>query len=210
MNQPPVRDHLLINAFADIPSEIAGIPMRPLSAGSFSLLGLLGNPMVVGKTAVDANPSANFEAVVQYAWVHSADLAKVCAITKPEQLPDIEIRELAFQITIGQAFAFLQAYQQCALRLTASLAEVETEEDEVGKPGKPLHERPPVGLQLLSMHAAEQEIPAGSAISSGSCPSNGPSAISTLPTTPTEPIASGPAMILPDLPTAMEATTPPK
>jgi hypothetical protein len=200
---PLSRDALLELAFSDIPSKISTITLRRLSAGSFTLLGRLGNPMIVGKkdrAAVPAEDSqtAMFDAAIQYIWVHSADIETVLAVETVEDIPVKEIRALAFEISIGEAFAFLARYQESALRASASLAEVEPEEDDQS-PGK-LPEVLPVGSPPSSTPAEPAEIPHESATSSGSCPSSEPSPTSTLQTSPTEPAADGPSLtLLPDL-----------
>jgi hypothetical protein len=197
------RQILLEMAFSDIPSKVGKYELRPLSAGSFTLLGRLGNPMMVGKqspekalTAAESQ-SEMFAAAVQYIWVHSAPLEKVTSVECPEDIPIGELKEIEFSLQIGQAFAFLNRYQESALRMTASLAEVEPEE-ESSRLGKP--EMPPVGSPRSSSPAVPAVTRDGSAISSGSCPSSEHSPTYTPPTSPTEPHVDGPSLtLLPDL-----------
>lgn len=198
------RDSLLELAFSDIPSQVGTYELRPLSAGSFTLLGRLGNPMMVGKQApteaLEKSDSQTemFAAAIQYIWVHSAPLEQVIAIETADQIPAGALKVIEFAIPLGQAFAFLNRYQESALRMTASLAEVEPDE-EVGKPVSP-PVTPPAGSPPSFTPAEPAEIPSASAISSGSCPSSEPSPTSTPQTSPMEPPADGPSMtLLPDL-----------
>lgn len=203
---PPTREHLLELAFSDIPSQIGALKLRPLSAGSFALLGRLGNPMMVGKqapttaaAAAGDSQTAMFAAVIEYVWVHSAPLDEVVTVETPADIPAAALKRLGFELSIGQALAFLERYQSSALRMTASLAEVETEEEPAGSPGKP-QESPPVGSPASSTSAEPAETPPASATYSGACPSSAPSPTSTPPTSPTEPAADGPSLtLLPDL-----------
>lgn len=197
------RQLLLEMAFSDIPSKVGKYDLRPLSAGSFTLLGRLGNPMMVGKESPEKALSAAqsqtemFAAAVQYIWVHSAPLEEVTAVEQAEQIPAGALKEIEFSLQIGQAFAFLNRYQESALRMTASLAEVEPEDHE-GQPGK--QETPLVGSPASSTPAVLAVIPCESATSSGSCPSSEHSATSTPPTSPTEQPVDGPSLtLLPDL-----------
>lgn len=197
----PSREQLLELAFSDIPSQIGSITLRPLSAGSFTLLGRLGNPMMVGsqaplEAAQGDSQTAMFAAVIQYVWVHSADIEQVITVETPEDIPAAALKHLGFQLSIGQALAFLERYQASALRMTASLAETEPEDDET--PGKP-QESPLAGSPASSTPAEPAETPFASATSSGSCPSREHSPTSTPPTSPTEPAADGPSLtLLPD------------
>lgn len=209
MNPTPTREALLEQAFSDLPSKIGSVTLRPLSAGSFTLLGRLGNPMIVGKSAPAAAAAeensqvAMFDAVIQYAWIHGAELEAVMAVNKLEDIAAAELRKMSFGIGVGEAFAFLMSYQACALRMSASLTEVEQEESE--DTGKPL-ESPPAGSPPSFTPAEPAEIPFGSDTSSGSCPSSEPLPTSTPPTSPTEPDANGASLtLLPDL----SETTPP-
>lgn len=196
------RETLLELAFSDIPSSIGELKLRPLSAGSFTLLGRLGNPMMVGSQApIDAaqdSQTAMFAAAIQYLWVHSADLEKVLAVETAADIPATELKALGYQISIGQALGFLDRYQASALRMTASLAEIDPEDDEQGQPGKP--ESLPAGWPVSSTPAEAAEIPSASATSFGPCPSSEPARIFTPPTSQTAPVAGGPSLtLLPDL-----------
>lgn len=182
------REYLLETTFCDIPQNIAGITLRPLSAGSFTLLGRLGNPMMVGGAS---NQADIFDAVIQYVWIHSADIDDVISIEKLEDVPALGIKKLGFQISLGQALQFLETYKQCAARMTASLAEVEEDDD---APGKPAAQVPaPAGLPLSSLPSVQPETPAESDTSSGFNPLSDPLPIFTLPVLPTETVADGPA-----------------
>jgi hypothetical protein len=210
MKPPPSRDCLLEQAFSDIPSTIGTYTLRPLSAGSFTLLGRLGNQMIVGKKKKTAAPadgedeqSAMFAAVIQYVWIHSAALEKVCAVVTADDIPVSELTAIGFGLTLGEAFGFLYAYQKSALRMTASLTEVEPEESE--DTGKPLESLPAGSLHSFTP-VEEPEIPFASATYSGSLPSSEHSATFTPPTSPMEPAADGASLtLLPDL----SATEPP-
>lgn len=196
------RQHLLETAFSDIPSKVGDITLRPLSASSFTLLSRLGNPMMVGnkKPAAALEKSGEqgemFAAVIQYLWVHSAPLETIVEIERIDQIPEREIKMLGYGVTMGEALKFIAAYQESALRMTASLAEVEPEED-TGKPGK-LPETRHAGSHRSFSPAEQPETPSGSDTSSGSCPSSEHSPTSTPPTSPAEPAAAG-LVILPDL-----------
>jgi len=194
------REQMLETVFCDIPATIGTLQLRALSAGSFTLLGRLGNPMIIAPAAGrEITQTETFAAVIQYVWVHSADLAIVAAVRTEDDLPAAEIAALGFGITIGQAFGFLNTFTGCASRMSASLAEVE-EEETVGKPSAPAS--PPVGSPASSSASAPPVTPCASATSSGSCPSSAPLAICTPPTSPMEPAADGPLpslTILPDL-----------
>ena len=203
------REALLELAFADIPSQIGSLRLRPLSAGSFALLGRLGNPMMVGKqapaqAAAGDEQTTMFAAVIEYVWVHSAELDEVVTVETRADIPAATIKRLGFEISIGQALAFLERYQASAERMTASLAEVETEDDE-SSPGKP-PESPPAGSPASSTPAVHVETQLASEISFGSCLSSAHSHISTPPTSPTERAADGPSLTL--LP-ALSQETPP-
>jgi hypothetical protein len=141
--------------------------------------------MMVGQ-AGPLDQATLFEAVIEYVWVHSAELETVAAIESREDLPVKELRMIGFEIPVGEAMKFIEAYKGCAERMTASLAE--TVDEEAG-PGK--LESPPVGSPALSLHLVERETPLGSDTSSGSCPSNGPLPTFMQPTSPTEQPADG-------------------
>lgn len=189
------RQNLLETAFSEFPSKIGSIGLRRLSAGSFTLLGRLDNPMIAGKGKPSDAASAGvtqmemFDAVVVYAWVHSAPLESVAAVETNDDLPAKEIRALAFEISISDAFEFLASYERCALRMAANLAEVDSEDDD-GKLGKPQGNLP-AGLHRSFIPAGPVEIPFVSSTSFGSCPSSEPSPISMLPTLPAEHDAVG-------------------
>jgi len=208
-----IRQTLLEQAFCDIPSKVAKYELRPLSAGSFTLLGRIGNIMMVGRdnpgeaiSKADTQ-AAMFEAAAEYIWVHSAPIEDVTAIETADQIPLAELKIIAFSIPLGAAFAFLNRYQECSLRLAAALAETEPEDDD-GKPGKPL-ETLPVGSPASSTPAEPAETQQESVTSSGICPSSEPSPTSTLPMLPTEPAVDGPCLTcLPDLPATPEETPP--
>jgi hypothetical protein len=200
MKPIPSRDALLEQAFSEIPLQIASYQLRPLSAGSFTLLARLGNPMIGGKSnpAVALPDRAEmFESVIQYIWVHSADLDAVMKITEPQQIPEAELQKIGFTLSIGQAMEFLMTFADSALRMSAGLTEVEPEEsDELGKPPESL----PVGSPASFTPAVPAETPSGSDTSSGSCPSSELFPTSTPPMSPTEPAADGACLILlPDL-----------
>jgi hypothetical protein len=183
------RQQLLETAFSDIPSTIGATPLRQLSAGSFTLLGRLGNPMMVGNPNGETpDQSEMFEAVLQYVWVHSAPVEQVVRIRTAADLPTEEIAALGLSIPIGLALAFIASYQQCAERMQATLAE--TIEEENNKPGKP-QETPLAGLPPSSTLSEPQVIPFVSATSSGKCPSSEPSPTSTPQTSPMELAADG-------------------
>lgn len=203
MKPIPTREALLEQAFSDIPSIIGDYTLRPLSAGSFTLLGRLGNSMIVGKKASgDAVPeedsqAAMFAAVIQYVWIHSAPLERVLQIREAKDIPEAELAAIGFTLTIGQAFAFLLGYQQSALRMTGGLAEVEPEESE--DTGKRLG-RLRAGSPASSTPSERVDIPFGSDTSSGSCPSSEPSPTSMPPMSPTALDADGASLtLLPDL-----------
>jgi hypothetical protein len=198
------RQTLLEMAFSDIPSKVGNYNLRPLSAGSFTLLGRLGNPMMVGKQspeeALSAADSQNqmFAAAVQYIWVHSAPLEQVTVIESADQIPASALKEIEFALPLGQAFAFLNRYQESALRMTASLAEVEPE-DHSTQPGK-LPVTPLAGSPVSSTPAEPAEIQRERNTSSGSCPSSEHFPTSTPPMSPMEQPADGPSLtLLPDL-----------
>ncbi|MES2923684.1 MAG: hypothetical protein V4819_19170 [Verrucomicrobiota bacterium] len=202
MNPVPSRDALLEQAFSDLPSKIGSFTLRRLSAGSFTLLGRLENPMIVGKQSPAAESAQMsqvemFAAVIHYTWVHAADLDAVLAVNKIEDIPEAELRKMAFGIGIGEAMSFLMSYQDCAVRMSASLTEVDPEEGEdLGK----LRVSLPAGSPVSFTPAAPAEILSGSDTFSGSCPSSEPSHTSMPPTSPTEQDASGACLTsLPDL-----------
>lgn len=206
MKPIPTREALLEQAFSDIPSIIGDYALRPLSAGSFTLLGRLGNSMIVGKKAAskaapeeEDSQAAMFAAVIQYVWIHSAPLERVLQIREGDDIPEAELAAIGFALTIGQAFAFLLGYQQSALRMTGGLAEVEPEESEdTGK----RRGRRRAGSPALSTPAERVDIPFVSDTSSGSCQSSEPSPTCTPPMSPTEPDADGASLtLLPDLAT---------
>ena len=184
------RHHLLAAAFSDLKSEIAGIPLRPLSAGSYVLLGTLRNSLVGAREG--GGQVELIADVIQYAWVHSAPIAEVAAVQKPEDLPAARLIELGFEIPYTECFAFMRSFQDCALRLAAALTAPD-DEAEV-EPGKlvPL----PTGSPRSSSPAELPEIPFGSDTSSGKCPSSAPSPTSTPPVSPTEAPSAGPALLV--------------
>ncbi|MEO5712161.1 MAG: hypothetical protein ABIT37_01625 [Luteolibacter sp.] len=194
MSPTPSREHILATCFSDIPSEIKGIQLRQLSAGSFTLLSRIGNPMIVGAAAGAGDQASMFEAVIEYLWIHSADLDKVSAIATKEQIPAEEIAKLGFSLTFGDILGFLEGYKTSSLRMQAALAEVEDEDDAEGK-----SETLPTGSPALFLPSGVLETPSGSDTSSGSCPSNEPLPISTLPTSPTAQPAVG-SSISPETP----------
>lgn len=198
--KPQTRENLLQLAFTNAPNTVGAYTLRPLSAGSFTLLGRLGNPMIVGLKANDSSGSAEtamFDAIIQYIWIHVAPIEAVICIETSDQIPLLEIRKLGFEISIGEAFDFLSRYQESANGMLASLAEVE-DQDEEGKLRKaqPL----PAGSPLSSLPAVEPETPPANITSFGSCPSPEPSPTSTPPTSQEEIDASGPVTLeLPQL-----------
>lgn len=201
------RETLLETAFCDIPVSIGDRSLRPLTAGSFTLLGRLKNPMMVGSPeGEELDQTAMFEAVIQYVWVHATDISQVIAVQTADDIPAADIRSLGFQITLGQALAFLSSYRLCAARMAASLAEVD--EDDGDAPGKSAAPGPsPVGSPLSLLPSGPPETPPGSATSSGPCPSSEPSLTSMPPMSPMEPAANG--LVLPQLTAPDPAPTPP-
>lgn len=182
------REHILATCFSDIPSSINHVTLRPLTAGSFTLLSRLGNPMIVGAALGGADQASMFEAVIQYIWIHSALIEKVICIETKEQIPQNEIAELGFNLSFGDVMAFLEGYKSSAQRMQAALAEVEDEGDTEGK-----SESGHIGSPHLSLVLEEPETPSESATYSGSCPSSAPFPTSTPLTSLTEPTAAGPA-----------------
>jgi hypothetical protein len=201
----PNREQLLEAAFREIPSTMAGKQMRRLSAASFSLLGNLGSPMITGVGARDQ--SALFNSVSLYVWVHTADLDLVCAVEKIEDIPANELKKLGFEIEMPQALSFLESYKQCAARMAAALAEVDDEEDEQGK--SQTAEQGLTGMPRSLSPSEPLETQPEKDTSSGFSPSNEVSPTCTPSTSPTEPGADGPALILPDL-MRTESKTPPE
>lgn len=193
MSVPTTRESILETCFCDLPQKLGKLELRPLSAGSFTLLGRLRNPMMGGSMETQEQM---FDAVMQYAWIHSAPIEAVLAIQTAEDIPEMEIRKLAFGIEIGQALGFLQTYTRSAIRMSASLAEIDPEEDDT--PGKPVAPEPaPAGSLPSSMPSADVPILRGSDTSFGSSPSSEPSPTSTPQTSQTEPAAAG-LVILPE------------
>jgi hypothetical protein len=189
------RQQLLETCFCDLPQKVGNIPLRNLSAGSFSLLGRLDSPMMQG----GANDNETiFQAVILYVWIHSADLDTVCLIETSDDLPKAEINKLGFNIDFGDALGFLEIYKRCTARMAIALAEVEEldDDDEPGKRKEPAVQNR-AGSPLSSMPSADAPTPSANATSFGSSPSNEPFATSTLPTSPTEPVADG--LVLPTL-----------
>lgn len=190
----------LETAFSNIPSKIGSLELRPLSAGSFTLLARLGNPMVPsnGAAVSEDNRTDLFEAVIQYAYLHSAPMEEIAKIGKVGDIDESKLKMLGFDLKMSDVFAFLQDFQAATERMAANLAEIDPE-DEKDKPGKSA--LLPVGSPASSTPAEPVVIPSVSDTSSGSCPSNGPLPTSTLPTSPTEQPAGG-LVMLPDLATA--------
>ena len=197
------RQTLIETCFADVPETVAGLTLRPLSAGSFALLGRLKNPMVAPST--DTTTAALFGAIVQYIWVHTADVSMVASIQTVEDLPQDEINALAFQISMPDAMKFLEGYKRSSLKMAAALAEVD-DEDEDAAPGKP--ELAPVGSPRSSSPSVPPETLPVNVTSFGSSHSGAPSPTSTLPTPRQELPAGG--CIMPDLTTSTHAGSPPQ
>lgn len=197
------REQLLETCFSDMPVQVGEFRLRPLSPGSFTLLGRLGNVMMVGAGPDQPEPSQGdmLSAVIEYIWIHGADIDAVASISSRADLPENDIARLSLQITFGQALAFLERYKDCALRMTASLAEVEEDLEEQGKPAVavPAH----AGSLPWYLRSEEPGILSASATSSGLCPSNEPLPISMLPTCPTEHAVAGPAPSVPSPPFLM-------
>ncbi len=153
--------------------------------------------MVGGK----ADQNSMFDGVIQYVWIHSADLDAVAAIETVEDLPAVEIRKLGLQIDFGEVVKFIHKYGESATRMQAALTEVEEEDAVRGK--QP--EQAPAGLHHLFLPSGALETPSGSDTFSGSCPSSAPSPISMLPTSQPEPPADGAANLMAP---PMESTPP--
>jgi hypothetical protein len=187
------RQHLLSAAFREIPRSIGDITLRPVSAGSYSLLVDLGNPMMTG----GGDRRDIFAAVVQFAWVHSADLAAVCAVVREEDIPAAELRALGFRISLEDALRFTQEYAATSERISAAMVEpIEEEDEEEGGAGGKPRECAPTGSPASSSPAGARVIPPASVIPFGICPSSEPSSICTPQTTLPEPAASGPALLI--------------
>lgn len=204
MQSAQSRHSLLRRAFVDVPASIQGIALRPLSAGSFELLGEINSPLVFGnESSQKLDLQTLVSAAHEYIWIHSADLEKVLAIRTRDDLPRDEIRRLAMSIPLGEVLAFTTQFTESALRMAASMAEPEDEEDEPGKPETRL-----TGSHRSSLPAELPGIPSESAGSFGTLPSSELTNTSTPQTSPQEPDANGPTplMILP-LPAA-ESTPP--
>jgi hypothetical protein len=198
----PTRETILSTAFCDILQKVGPLTLRPLSAASFTLLGRLKNPMMVGTAGDETTQGEMFDAVIQYLWIHSAPLAQVAAIRTAEDLPAGEILELGFSIPMGHALAFLESYKACSQRMSLSLAEVEDEDG----PGKQATTAPaPAGSPPSSSPSVPPVIPGANDIYFGGCPSNAHLPISMPPIPPTEPAAAG--LVLPML-TTMESMPP--
>lgn len=186
------RQDLLRLAFCDLPSSIGEIKLRPLSAGSYVLLQTIGN-LLVSPSSGSTDASSMAKAVIEYAWLHHVDEEKVAAIEDASQIPASEIRLLSFKISFGECFDFMKKFAASAQAWAASMAE--PEEDIGGEmPGKP--ESSPTGSPSFSSSATPSAIPSGSDTSSGGCPSDGPLPLSTVPTSPMEPSADGPALLV--------------
>lgn len=193
------RYELLRQAFSEVPLTVGPHQLRPLSGGSFELLGTVGNALVVSSGSASFALQDLLTAVHEYVWIHAAPIDAVAAIQSRESLPRDEIRRYAFDIPMGEALAFTTTFAAAAARMAAAMAEAEEEEGD-SSPGK--RASSPIGSPPSSSPAELPEIPSGSATSSGSPPSIAPSNISTPPTSSTEPPAAGstPSMMLPQDP----------
>lgn len=144
--------------------------------------------MIAGKPK-EGNDTANiFEAVIQYIWIHCAPIKTVLAVTDPSQIPEDELKEIAFDLPMATAMQFISSYQQTAMRMAATLVEVDTEEDELPGKSQPLS---PVGSPPSFSSAEHAGTPEESETFSGSPPSSDPSVISMLPTLLPEPATAG-------------------
>jgi hypothetical protein len=188
------REALLEAAFRDLPQTVAGIQLRPMSAGSWVLLNTLGNSLVAGVSSEADGKTAVFAAIYEYLWIHSAPIERVAEINHRDDLPAAEIRALGFQVPIGNALAFLETYKESALRFAAAMTEPE-EANVPGQPGK-LPESRLVGSPPSVSPSGPPVTLSGSDTSSGKCQSSAPSLTSMPPMSQTELPVDGPAMIL--------------
>lgn len=202
MKSAQSRYELLRQAFCEVPVKIGPFVLRPVSGASFELLGELRNPLVFGDASREnLTIQTLLAAVLEYIWIHSADLETIIAIRGREDIPKDDIRRMGLQIELGEALAFTSIFTAAALRMAAAIAEPDDEDEAPGKP-ESLRTGSPASLSLLE----PPEIQSASDTCSGSLPSSAPSPTCTPPTCNTEPDADGatPLMTLPDL-----ETTPP-
>lgn len=189
------RYALLRQAFCEVPSQVGPYKLRPISGGSFELLGQIGNQLVTG--AVDGTQMglpALTAAVNEYIWIHSAPLDEVIAVRTRDDVPADAVRRMAMEIEIGEILAFTTTFTAAAVAMAAALAESDEDDDEPGKP-----DASPTGSLPSSSPVGPPATPYASGISSGSPPSPEPLPISTPPTSPPEDDADGctPSMTLP-------------
>ena len=189
------REQLLEHAFTDIPLNVGDLKLRAVSASSFTLLTRTRNPMLVkGKPSDPESEEMDggmFGAIVEFIWIHAAELDLVAAICTRADLQkhETEIRKMGFGVTMGQALLFLRRFQDAAERMSAGLTEVVAEDSST--PGKP--PSIPAGSPPSSLPVVVPEIPSESDTFSGSCPLSEPLPIFTRPTLPPEPDAIGPS-----------------
>lgn len=177
MKSPTSRQSLLRQAFADIPAKVGDYPLRPLSGGSFELLGEIKNALV-HQDSTKNGLADTLSAVHEYIWIHYAPIDKVSAVTSRDDIPRAEVRSIGFSLSIGESLEFTSTFMACALRMAAAMAEIT--EDEDSAPGK--HQTLPTGSPPSSLPADAPETPSGNATSFGSHPSNDHSPTSTPPT----------------------------
>jgi hypothetical protein len=205
------RHTVLRKAFCEIPQTVGPYQLRPLSGGSYELLSEIKSALVSPDSAASGNTLKDtLSAVHEYIWIHSAPLDQVLAVIDRDSLPKQEIRKIAMTLEIGECLAFTTVFAQAAQRMSASMAEIDDDDDENTSPGKP--ETPPTGSPHLSSHAEPQAIPSENVISFGSPPSSEPSPSSTQPTSTPELDADGatPLLTLPTMPRTAPPLTPPE
>ncbi len=208
MKSPHSRQELLRQAFCEIPSQIGPYKLRPISGGSFELLGALRNSLV------DPDPESQLQgsslqrqltAIHEFIWIHSAPIEQVLAVETRDQLPSIEIRKIGMSLPIGECIAFTAVFVQASIRMAAAMTEAF--EDEDSSPGKP--QTPPTGSPRSSSPAEPLETLPANVTSFGSRQSKEPSPTSTPPNATPADDADGytPLMELPTIPASNE--TPP-
>jgi len=178
------RLSVLSAAFREVPLTCGSLRLRPLTAGSLNILMETGNPLFTGG---DPSEAAQFQALFEFIWIHTAPEEEVIDATSNPDLLHTQARKLSLSISFDDLTGFAAGFAQLNQRMNAALVEIVPERGM----GKPSGETPPTGSPHSSTPSAAAEIPGASTGFYGVSRFPEPSNTSTPPTTQPEPSPAG-------------------
>ena len=178
------RLSVLSAAFREVPLTCGPLTLRPLTAGSLNILMETGNPLFTGG---DPSESAQFQALFEFIWIHTAPENEVIEACGNPDLLHTQARKLSLSISFDDLTEFAAGFASLNQRMNAALVETVPERGV----GKPSGETPPTGSPLSYTISEDAPIPSASTGFSGVSRFPEPSNTSTPPTTRTEPSHAG-------------------